>query len=100
MVLIFAIVPHNVIGIIELAAFKKFQEFEIEFVEKVSESIAASIYAAKINAKTSDLLGNFEVYDKEKTELNMKIKGQDIEIKKLKKQIRDKESKNSILNYN
>lgn len=89
----------NVIGIIELAAFKKFQEFEIEFIEKVSESIAASLYAAKINAQTGLLLEDFKAFDKEKEKYEEEIKNKDIEIRKLKKKIKEIESKRSILSY-
>ncbi|MDD2549997.1 MAG: PAS domain-containing protein [Bacteroidales bacterium] len=49
---------HNehVLGVIEIASFKIFDEFEIEFLEKVAESIAATIATAKVNVKTRMLL--------------------------------------------
>ena len=46
----------NILGVLEIAAFKVFEQYEIEFLEKVSESIASTIATVKINAKTRMLL--------------------------------------------
>jgi PAS domain-containing protein len=46
----------NMMGVLEIASFKVFESFEVEFLEKVSESIAATISTVKINAKTRYLL--------------------------------------------
>lgn len=46
----------NVLGVIEIASFKVFEKFEVVFLEKVAESIAATIATAKINDKTKELL--------------------------------------------
>ena len=43
-------------GIIEMASLKTMHEHEIEFVEKLSESIATTLSAAKNNIKTMHLL--------------------------------------------
>lgn len=50
------LVQDEVLGIIELATFKKFQDFEIHFVESVAESIAITIASVRSNIRTSVLL--------------------------------------------
>jgi CHASE3 domain sensor protein len=43
-------------AVLELASFNKFEQHEIEFLEKAGEVIASSIYATKTNERTSKLL--------------------------------------------
>ncbi len=55
--LLIPLVYNNVIyGIIEIASFKVYQPFEIEFIERISESIAATISSTKANIQTTMLL--------------------------------------------
>ncbi len=49
-------VNETVEGILEIATFKKFEEQEIEFVQKIGESIAAYIQNNRINTQTKNLL--------------------------------------------
>ncbi len=93
------VMEDNVIGIIELAAFKNFSDFEIEFVENVSESIAASLYATRINIRTSHMYKDFEKHDKEKEALLQEIKEKDAEIRTLKRKLSTLEEKKSILTF-
>jgi len=55
-----AIVPlmmeEKVLGVIEIASFNVFQPFQIEFLEKVAQSIASTITSVRVNIKTSELL--------------------------------------------
>ena len=44
------------LGVIEVASFKIFEQFEVDFLEKVAENLASTIQVVKINAKTRDLL--------------------------------------------
>jgi methyl-accepting chemotaxis protein len=46
----------QVVGVIELASFRKFSDFEQKFLEKVGESIASTILTARNNERTKVLL--------------------------------------------
>jgi len=46
----------NVVGVIELASFKVFQDYEIKYLEKVGESIASMIITTRNNQKNKELL--------------------------------------------
>lgn len=43
-------------GVVEMASFTDFKVHEIEFVEKIAESIASTISTVRVNAKTQNLL--------------------------------------------
>jgi PAS domain S-box-containing protein len=52
-------------GALEIASFKVYEKFEIEFVERVAESIATTITNLKINMQTSRLLAESREQAKE-----------------------------------
>jgi PAS domain S-box-containing protein len=49
-------VNDQIFGVVEIASFNIFQDFEMEFVQKIAESIASTISSVKINARTQNLL--------------------------------------------
>lgn len=46
----------NVLGVIEMASFKVLDNHEVDFIEKIAESIASTILSVKVNARTKMLL--------------------------------------------
>ncbi len=50
-------VNDQIFGVIEMASFNVIQPNEIEFIEKIGESIASTISSVKVNARTQRLLG-------------------------------------------
>ena len=45
-----------VLGVIEMASFKIFEDFEVEFLERIAENIASTIQSVRINVRTKQLL--------------------------------------------
>jgi PAS domain S-box-containing protein len=49
-------VNDKIFGVLELASFRKYEEYEIELVEKLAESIASTISSVRVNDTTRILL--------------------------------------------
>ncbi len=55
----------DIFGIIELASFHPLEDYKINFVEKVGESIASTISTVKINERTNNLLNQSKIQAEE-----------------------------------
>lgn len=50
------ILNDEIFGVVEIASLRKFQDYEIEFVKQVGESIASTISSVQIAQRTTELL--------------------------------------------
>ncbi len=46
----------EIVGVLEIASLKAFDDYEIEFVQTISETIASTLVVVRINAQTNQLL--------------------------------------------
>lgn len=54
-------INEEIFGVIELASFKVFDDFEIEFIEKLAESIAATVSSIRTSEITNRLLKESQI---------------------------------------
>lgn len=68
---------YELLGVIEMGSFRKFQKYEVEFVEKIARNIAATIETTKISERTTELLAESQKKSEELTqrdnEMTLKI---------------------------
>jgi HAMP domain-containing protein/rubrerythrin len=80
-----------VIGVIEIASFNLLQEHEIEFIEKVSESISSSLFTSKANKKTEQLLEMFRKQAEEKAAREEEIRKNLEELEYLREKLKEEQ---------
>jgi peptidoglycan hydrolase CwlO-like protein len=98
----------TVFGVLEIASFKLFEKYEIEFVEHLAESTATTISSARVNERTKKLLGQaqysseqLKLHEEEvrlqQFEMNKNQEKMQHEIEALKKRINEITYKNNHL---
>ena len=56
LVIVPLIMEDKVLGVLEVASFNTFEPYQVEFLEKVAQSIASTITSVRVNIKTTELL--------------------------------------------
>ncbi|MFA0964318.1 PAS domain-containing protein [Roseivirga sp. BDSF3-8] len=94
------------IGVVELASFKPLEDYQVEFIQKLSENLAASIATTTNNERTRKLLEESQeiteqmLAQEEEMRQNMEeLQATQEEMRRTQNEIRDKESNlNALIN--
>jgi PAS domain S-box-containing protein len=85
-------VNDKIFGVMELATFKKFEEFEIQLVEKLAESIASTIANVRVNDTTRILLEKTQQQAEEMRSQEEEIRQNMEELEATQEEMRRKQS--------
>ncbi len=75
-------VDEEVLGVIEIASFNEFEQYEINIVEHIAENIASTLKSVRISDQTSELLEKFQIQASEMKEQEMALKNSIEELQK------------------
>ena len=90
---------NELLGVMEIASMLVLQDHEIEFVEKIGESIASAVSAVRINMRTSQLLQQSQEQAREMAEQEEKLRMQMEELQATQEESARRESEiTGILN--
>lgn len=54
-------IDKEIVGVIELASFNKFESYQIEFIKKIAENIASTYSGVRVAERTKELLGESQL---------------------------------------
>ena len=85
-------VNDRIFGVIELASFKPFEPYQIDFVQKVGESIASTISTVNVNIRTNRLLEQTKLQAEEMANSEEELRQNMEEMQATQEEMRRRES--------
>ncbi len=95
-------VNEQIYGVVEMASFSSFADYQIGFVEKVAESIASTVASAKVNERTQRLLEDSQMLTEQmraqEEEMRQNMEELQATQEEMERSQRDTEAREKILN--